>query len=158
MGGLLSKEPFIYRMPAEEKKERAVRYSNIAAIDFGTTYCSLAYKTIGDPDATVLRLDSSNSIQRVPNAILLKVIGEDSVCTMCHYKVCENKEECESCYDIVLRNPSRTDRLSRTTPSGFRCEVTSFGSQAQRQYPQLKESHYENYILFERMKLSLMKV
>ena len=157
MGGLFSKEPFIHRMPTEEKKEQAVRYSNIAAIDFGTTYCSLAYKTIGDPDATVLRLDSSNTIQRVPNAILLKVIDKDYVCTICHCKVCENKEQCDSCYDIVLRNPNRTD-LSRKAQSALRCEVTSFGSQAQREYPRLRERDYDKHILFERMKLSLMKV
>ena len=150
MGGFSSKEGFVYRMPAEEKRKQAVLYSNIAAIDFGTTYCSLAYKTKGDPNLTVLRLDSSNSIQRVPNAILLKIIGEDSVCTICRFRVCENKEQCDSCFDIIRHNPNHT----REIPSGLMCEVESFGSQAQREYPKKRGS----YILFERTKLSLMKV
>ena len=43
---------------------------NIAAIDFGTTYCSLAYTTEGDPNANCIKPDGYNS--RVPTAILLK--------------------------------------------------------------------------------------
>ena len=43
---------------------------NIAAIDFGTTYCSLAYTTEGDEGASCLRLEGYYA--RVPNAILLK--------------------------------------------------------------------------------------
>ena len=43
---------------------------NIAAIDFGTTYCSLAYTTEGDENASCLKLDGYRT--RVPTAILLK--------------------------------------------------------------------------------------
>ena len=46
----------------------------------------------------------------------------------------------------------------RKAQSALRCEVTSFGSQAQREYPRLRERDYDKHILFERMKLSLMKV
>ena len=43
---------------------------NIAAIDFGTTYCSLAYTTEGDKSANCIKLDGYKA--RVPTAILLK--------------------------------------------------------------------------------------
>ena len=43
---------------------------NIAAIDFGTTYCSLAITTEGDKSASCLKLD--NYHPRVPTAILLR--------------------------------------------------------------------------------------
>ena len=43
---------------------------NIAALDFGTTYCSLAITTVGDDKASCLKLDTYRS--RVPNAILLR--------------------------------------------------------------------------------------
>ena len=42
----------------------------IAAIDFGTTFVSLAYITSGDDKVNTLKLDST--FERVPNAILLK--------------------------------------------------------------------------------------
>ena len=42
----------------------------IAAIDFGTTFVSLAYTTSGDDKVYTLKLHST--YERVPNAILLK--------------------------------------------------------------------------------------
>ena len=42
----------------------------IAAIDFGTTFVSLAYTTSGDDKVNTLKLHST--FERVPNAILLK--------------------------------------------------------------------------------------
>ena len=42
----------------------------IAAIDFGTTFVSLAYTTSGDDNVYTLKLHSTS--ERVPNAILLK--------------------------------------------------------------------------------------
>ena len=42
----------------------------IAAIDFGTTFVSLAYTTSGDVNVNTLKLHST--YERVPNAILLK--------------------------------------------------------------------------------------
>lgn len=48
--------PFVYR-------------DHIAAIDFGTTFCSLAYTTRGDSEINALSLN--NVYKRVPIAILL---------------------------------------------------------------------------------------
>ena len=46
---------------------------NIAAIDFGTTFCSLAYIT--KQEGNVITLKSDGIHQRVPTAILLKLEG-----------------------------------------------------------------------------------
>ena len=43
---------------------------NIAAIDFGTTFCTLAYTTFGDAEVNTLKLDGIH--QRVPNAVLVE--------------------------------------------------------------------------------------
>lgn len=43
---------------------------NIAAIDFGTTYCSIAYKTAASDEISSLKLNEVHG--RVPTAILLK--------------------------------------------------------------------------------------
>lgn len=42
---------------------------NIAAIDFGTTFCSLAYTTKGDDSITTFKFSETH--QRTPNSILL---------------------------------------------------------------------------------------
>ena len=47
----------------------------IAAIDFGTTFVSLAYITSGDDKVNTLKLHST--FERVPNAILLKRLPEN---------------------------------------------------------------------------------
>ena len=47
---------------------------NIAAIDFGTTFVSLAYKTAGDEKITTFKL--TDVYTRVPNALLLRKTGE----------------------------------------------------------------------------------
>ena len=52
---------------------------NIAAIDFGTTYCSLAYTTQGRDDVYTLKFDGGTRY-RVPNAIILQKKG--STCTV----------------------------------------------------------------------------
>ena len=59
---------------ATRKKRSESGYSvnegNIAAIDFGTTYCSLAYKTKGDRrPITVMHIEHK---ERVPNSILIQ--------------------------------------------------------------------------------------
>ena len=46
--------------------------SNIAAIDFGTTYSSVVYKTEGDEAINYLKLNAI--YERVPTAILLQVV------------------------------------------------------------------------------------
>ena len=169
MGGRFSREeePPIYKMPSERKRKRAeICFLNIAAIDFGTTYCSLAYKTKGDPEVTVMRLDSS--VQRIPNAILLKVVGKDQVCSMCHDEpeVCKSEGKCASQYIQYMELKRRTvgftyeksADMPPLKPKSFRCEVALFGRQAQNEYTKLKESNYENHIFFERVKSTLIKV
>ena len=61
-----------------DKKKRTVfdltlqPRQTIAAIDFGTTFVSLAYATSGDLNINTLKLHST--YERVPNAILLKKV------------------------------------------------------------------------------------
>ena len=44
---------------------------NIAAIDFGTTFVSVAYCTEGNDSILTIKLDDTKQLDRVPNAILL---------------------------------------------------------------------------------------
>ena len=46
---------------------------NVALVDFGTTFCSLALSTAGNTEITVLPLNTGYS--RVPTAILLKKLA-----------------------------------------------------------------------------------
>ena len=162
--GTRSSKPPIYKMPSERKQKTEACLSNIAAIDFGTTYCSLAYKTKGDPGVTVVRLDSF--FQRVPNAILLRVTGKHQVCSMCHCEqdICKRKKVCASDYaeyklkrSVDSANSKALD-MPPLTPRGVCCEVVSFGREAQDEYTKLKESNYENHIFFERVKITLITV
>ena len=164
--GTGSSKPPIYKMPTERKqKAEANCLSNIAAIDFGTTYCSLAYRTKGDSaGVTVVRLDTS--VQRVPNAILLKVTGKHQVCSMCHCEpeICKSKGVCASDYTkyklkrTVESANSKALDMPPLTPRGVCCEVVSFGMQAQDEYTKLREINYENHIFFERVKVTLITV
>ena len=53
-----------------------VHSKNLAAIDFGTTNCSVAYTTVGSkPEEGPLRLTLNTSYYRVPTAILFKPDG-----------------------------------------------------------------------------------
>ena len=67
---MASKQPFLR---ANRIPQTTPRYpdtgGNIAAIDFGTTFCSLAYTTKGDNSITTFKLGDTH--QRVPNSILL---------------------------------------------------------------------------------------
>ena len=49
---------------------------NIAAIDFGTANCSLAYCTIEDEEVTLLKLSKQEGQVRVPTALLINENGE----------------------------------------------------------------------------------
>ena len=75
--------PLVARRERRKKVNRQVRSenvasdikvnqpTNVAAIDFGTTHCSLAYSTAASADETSsLKLDDYHA--RVPTAILLK--------------------------------------------------------------------------------------
>ena len=54
-----------------QKKPKTVRpVSNVAAIEFGTTYCSLAYITEGYQEPTMMNFVYNNP--RVPTSLLLK--------------------------------------------------------------------------------------
>ena len=53
--------------------------NNIAALDFGTTYCSLAIITDGSDTASCLKLDGY--CPRVPNAILFRKLVDSSSAT-----------------------------------------------------------------------------
>ena len=163
--GTGSSKPPIYKMPSERKQKTEACLSNIAAIDFGTTYCSLAYKTKEDPGVTVVRLDSS--VQRVPNAILLRVTGKHQVCSMCHCEpeICKSNGVCASDYakyKELRRNMdsanSKALDMPPLIPRRVCCEVVSFGRQAQDEYIRLRESNYDNHIFFERIKVALITV
>ena len=67
-----------WRTPTASNVQRAVHLppeDNIAALDFGTTYCSLAMIS-GKDKASCLKLD--NYRPRVPNAILLRKLNSSS--------------------------------------------------------------------------------
>ena len=59
-----------------QKKTKTVRpVSNVAVIDFGTTYCSLAYMTEGDQEPTMMNFNYT--YPRVPTSLLLKRNDDD---------------------------------------------------------------------------------
>ena len=60
-------EPLV-RMQRKAKVETT--FPNVAVIDFGTTNCSVAYATNGDPQPTLMKFEEQHP--RVPTAILLK--------------------------------------------------------------------------------------
>ena len=63
------------RVPRKESGFR-IPSGNIAAIDFGTTNCSVAYTTVGSgPEEGPRRLPLNSTHCRVPTAILLKPDG-----------------------------------------------------------------------------------
>ena len=65
----------VKRVPREESGFR-VPSSNIAAIDFGTTGCSVAYTTVESrPEEDPWRLPLNTTFYRVPTAILFKPDG-----------------------------------------------------------------------------------
>lgn len=58
----------LVRMQRKAKVETTL--PNVAVIDFGTTNCSVAYATNGDPQPTIMKFEEQHP--RVPTAILLK--------------------------------------------------------------------------------------
>ena len=52
-----------------------VTSSNIAAIDFGTTNCSVAYTVVGESRVNICCLSTTTPIYRVPTAILFTSDG-----------------------------------------------------------------------------------
>ena len=100
---------------------------NVAAIDFGTTFCSVAYTTDADEICT-LQLNHYHS--RVPTAILLKQNGSNSI---------QNFDA----DDPIIRSPVY--------------EVLSFGYDAQEQHAKLRATERNNHLYFERFKMSLQQ-
>ena len=146
------------KMPTVRKNEPVPSYTNIAAIDFGTTYCSLAFKTAGDSGATVMRLDGTD--RRVPNAMLLQVTETESVCTMCKLSECEDQRKCAADFKEQERQTPRGKEsvaIPKRIPKHFKYKVNSFGHLAQRNYQLLRRNKYESHIYFERVKLAAMQ-
>lgn len=142
-------------MPTTQRRSDAAPSSaNVAAIDFGTTYCSLAFKTAGDSGVTVVRLDGTD--RRVPNAILLKVLDKEFVCTICKRKTCLNEQNCADDY-AEQHEEGAVDAVPRRTLKFYNCKVNSFGYVAQRNYQTVRRNQYESHIYFERVKLELMQ-
>ena len=129
----------ISRSKLEEKYPTACRFSktdgNIAAIDFGTTFCSLAFATVGDPSLVDMNSVEINTISlnkfhpRVPTAILLK---ESS-------SLCNGNDESES--------------VSKTCDY----EVVAFGSEAVSKHSKLQPSERAKHLYFERFKMTLQQ-
>ena len=129
----------ISRSKLEEKYPTACRFSktdgNIAAIDFGTTFCSLAFATVGDPSLVDMSSVEINTISlnkfhpRVPTAILLK---ESS-------SLCNGSDE------------------SETVSTTCNYEVIAFGSEAVNKHSKLQPSERARHLYFERFKMTLQQ-
>lgn len=138
MGDDWYKAERISRRKLEEKYPTACRFrktdGNIAAIDFGTTFCSLAFATVGDPELVNMQSVEINSLKlnnyypRVPTAILLK--------------------EAKS----VVRD-SDDDPVSKTCDY----EVVAFGYEAVHRHGALKPIERSEYLYFERFKMTLQQ-
>ena len=118
----------ISRTELQQKYPDASRFSktkgNVAAIDFGTSFCSVAFATVKNPDLvdarsvdiTFMKLNSYYT--RVPTVILLREL--------------ESKSSA-SCDDLPV---------SRTCDY----EVVSFGYDAMTQLSSLKSSQWSKYL------------
>ena len=124
----------ISREELQQKYPDASQFSktdgNVAAIDFGTTFCSLAFATVRNPDLVDTRSVEINTMRlngyytRVPAVILLQELEWTSSA---------------SCGDLPM---SRTCNY----------EVVSFGYDAMTQLCSLRASQRSKYLYFERFK------
>lgn len=131
----------ISRQRLQEKYPAACRFSktdgNIAAIDFGTTFCSLAFATVGDPERVDMESVDINTVMlnnyypRVPTAILLKEASSGSSDVRC----------------------SDDDPVSKTCDY----EVVAFGYEAVNRHSKLKPTERSEYLYFERFKMTLQQ-
>lgn len=120
-------------------KRFRVTDGNIAAIDFGTTYCSLAFATLANASSAALEeadistMKLNEYYERVPTSILLKA----------------------SISEAVAHN-TQEDNSDDTTPS-VTCpyEVYSFGYDAMKHHNNLNAVERSEYLYFERFKMSL---
>ena len=129
----------ISRNKLQEKYPTATRFrktsGNIAAIDFGTTFCSLAYATEVNPDedltnvdVNTVPLDNSRS-RRVPTAILLR--------------------------KAPTSTPTDREDGDKRVLKTCCYEVVSFGSEAVKQCNTLSATKRSEYLYFERFKMTL---
>ena len=132
----------ISRSELQQKYPDASRFSktdgNVAAIDFGTTFCSLAFATVGNPDLVDTRSVEINTVRlngyykRVPTVILLR----ESESTSSQSAACDD--------DLPV---------SRTCDY----EVVSFGYDAMTELCSLKSTQRSKYLYFERFKMTLQQ-
>ena len=106
------------RVPREESGFR-VPTGNIAAIDFGTTNCSVAYTTVGSGTEEGPRLLPLNSTYyRVPTAILFKPDGSiDSFGYDAHaeYLNLENEDRLDYAYFEQIKMNLQHDKVQCST-------------------------------------------
>ena len=129
----------ISRTVLQHKYPDASRFSktdgNIAAINFGTTFCSLAFATVKNPNLVDTRSVEINMVRlngyytRVPTVILLRELDSTS------FASCDNLP------------------VSRTCDY----EVDSFGYDALTQLCSLKASQWSKYLYFEQFKMTLQQ-
>lgn len=125
------------RISRGEKSPSRSNNGNIAVIDFGTTFCSLAFATVGNPDLVDTKSVDINTIRlnqyykRVPTAILLKQCEPTCASSLTHLDL----------------------PVSRTCDY----KVVSFGYEAMAQVQSLKSSQRSKYLYFERFKMILQQ-
>ena len=77
---------------------------NVAAIDFGSTYCSLAFSSEGDDEVCTMKLNDYHA--RVPTAILLKKTSEsrtDDETKVTHFEVASFGYRAQEAYEKLRR-------------------------------------------------------
>ena len=123
----------ISRKDLHEKYPHASHFrktnANIAAIDFGTTFCSLAFTTEGDTGAQISTLRLDGYLARVPTAILLK----------------ESSTSAKSRDDLLP--------ISRTCDY----DVVAFGYEAMELLCSARPSQRAKFLFFERFKMTLQQ-
>ena len=100
---------------------------NVAAIDFGTTFCSLAYTT-GSEEQSVANIKLNEVYSRVPTAILL--------------------------FQKQYRLPDDSDD---PIPKSMAYEVKAFGYEAQEEHRKLRSHDRSKCLYFERFKMNLQQ-
>ena len=147
----------ISRKALQEKYPNASRFcktdGNIAAIDFGTTFCSLAFVTgievpsasesaNGHPTAPDNKGDAVGTIKlnkyfaRVPTAILLKGVKPESTTAT-----------------VSSRDDSIPGGISRTCDY----KIVAFGYDAMTELYNIRPNQRANYLYFERFKMKLQQ-
>ena len=100
---------------------------NVAAIDFGTTFCSLAYTT-GSEEQNVGNVKLNEVYSRVPTAVLLR-----------------QKQDCS------------VDDTDDPVTKSVAYEIKAFGYQAQEEHRKLRSHDRSKCLYFERFKMNLQQ-